>query len=104
MSPNGLVRYAGIGNISSTILSSGHRRAMVSLPGIVGQQRRDIREFAYPLAAGDLVIMHSDGLTDRWDLSAYPNLVVQAPVLIAATLLRDHAKRRDDAAVVVARA
>jgi anti-sigma regulatory factor (Ser/Thr protein kinase) len=101
---HGLVRYAGIGNIASTILSSEQRRALVSLPGIVGQQRRDIREFAYPLAAGDLVIMHSDGLTGRWDLSAYPNLAGQAPILIAATLLRDHAKRRDDASVVVARA
>lgn len=101
---DGVVRYAGIGNISSTTLSGGQRRAMVSLPGIVGQQRREIREFTYPLAAGDLVVMHSDGLTDRWDLSAYPNLAGQAPVLIAATLLRDHARPRDDASVVVARA
>jgi len=100
----GVVRYAGIGNISSTILSGDQRRAMVSLPGIVGQQRRDIREFTYPIAAGDLVVMHSDGITDRWDLTAYPRLGGQAPVLIAATLLRDHAKRRDDASVIVARA
>jgi hypothetical protein len=101
---DGVVRHAGVGNISSTILSGGQRRAMVSLPGIVGQQRRDIREFAYPIAAGDLVIMHSDGLTDRWDLAPYPGLAERAPVLIAATLLRDYAKRRDDASVLVARA
>jgi hypothetical protein len=50
------------------------------------------------------VVMHSDGITDRWDLAAYPRLASQAPVLVAATLLRDHAKRRDDASVVVARA
>jgi hypothetical protein len=48
--------------------------------------------------------MHSDGLTDRWDLAPYPGLSERAPVLIAATLLRDHAKRRDDACVLVARA
>lgn len=100
----GVVRYAGIGNVSGTIVSGRERRAMVSLPGIVGQQRRDIREFTYPIAPGDLVVMHSDGLTDRWNLDAYPGLAGQAPVLIAATLLRDHAKRRDDASVVVARA
>ncbi|HZD96717.1 MAG TPA: SpoIIE family protein phosphatase, partial [Micromonosporaceae bacterium] len=100
----GVVRYAGVGNISGTILSGGQRRRMVSLPGIVGQQRREIREFTYPVAAGDLLIMHSDGLTDRWDLAPYPGLSERAPVLIAATLLRDHAKRRDDACVLVARA
>jgi anti-sigma regulatory factor (Ser/Thr protein kinase) len=100
----GVVRYAGIGNVSGTIVSATERRAMVSLPGIVGQQRRDIREFTYRVAPGDLVIMHSDGLTDRWTLDAYPGLAVQAPVLIAATLLRDYAKRRDDASIVVARA
>ena len=72
---------------------------MVSLPGIVGQQRREIREFDYPLPAEALVVLHSDGLTDRWTLDDYPGLAGHAPVVIAATLLRDAGRRRDDAAV-----
>ena len=37
---------------SAAIVDGGRRRAMVSLPGIVGQQYREAREFDYPLAAG----------------------------------------------------
>ena len=47
-----LVRYAGLGNISGTVLGpDGSRRGMVSLPGIAGHQRRQIREYDYPIAA-----------------------------------------------------
>jgi anti-sigma regulatory factor (Ser/Thr protein kinase) len=96
------VRFAGVGNVSAVVCGQT-RRVMVSLPGIVGQQRQDIREFAYPLPAGSLVVMHSDGLTDRWTLDDYPGLAEHTPIVIAATLLRDAGKRRDDAAVLVAR-
>jgi anti-sigma regulatory factor (Ser/Thr protein kinase) len=98
------VRYAGIGNVLAAIVDGSRRRIMVSLPGIVGQQQSDTREFTYPLSSGSLVVLHSDGLTDKWDLSDRPGLTGHAPVVIAATLLRDWAKRRDDAAVLVARA
>ena len=50
------------------------------------------------------LVLHSDGLTDKWDLGDYPGLTGHAPVVIAATLLRDAARRRDDAAILVARA
>jgi hypothetical protein len=98
------VHFCGVGNVAATIVDGERRRAMVSLPGIVGQQYREAREFSYPLAPGALVVLHSDGLTEKWDLGDYPGLADHAPVVIAATLLRDAARRRDDAAVLVARA
>jgi anti-sigma regulatory factor (Ser/Thr protein kinase) len=99
-----VVRFAGIGNISALILVGDERRTFVSLPGVLGQQRRESREFVYPMPDDGLVILHSDGLTDRWNLADYPGLRDHTPLVIAATLLRDAAKRRDDAAVLVARA
>jgi len=100
----GLVRYAGLGNISGTVLAAdGSRRGMVSLPGIVGHQRRQIREYDYPLPPGAIVLMHSDGVVDRWSLADYPGLLGHSPLVIAATVLRDAGTRRDDAGVLVAR-
>jgi anti-sigma regulatory factor (Ser/Thr protein kinase) len=102
----GTVRFAGIGNVSATIVDGQRRRAMASVPGIVGQLaadgRRSLREFDYPLPAGALVVLHSDGLTDRWDLADYPGLAARSAVTVAATLLRDAGRRRDDASVLVA--
>jgi anti-sigma regulatory factor (Ser/Thr protein kinase) len=99
----GLVRYSGLGNIAGTVLSPGGRRGMVSLPGIAGHQRRQIREYDYPLEPGAVVLMHSDGVVDRWSPDDYPGLLTHSPTVIAATVLRDAGVRRDDAGVLVAR-
>lgn len=98
------VRFAGVGNIAGFVASSTARRGMASLPGIVGVQTRTVREFSYPLEPGSVVVLHSDGLTDRWHLPAYPGLTRHSSLVIAATLLRDAGKQHDDACVLVAKA
>ncbi|MFY1687356.1 SpoIIE family protein phosphatase [Plantactinospora sp. WMMB782] len=100
----GLLRYAGLGNISGTVLHDDDRRGLVSMPGIVGHQRRTVREFDYPFPADACLVMQSDGVTDRWRLADYPGLRFRSPQVIAGTILRDAAVRRDDACVLVARA
>jgi anti-sigma regulatory factor (Ser/Thr protein kinase) len=99
----GVVRFAGLGNISGTVLApDGSRRGMVSVPGIAGHQKRQVREYEYPLPPGAVVLMHSDGVVDRWNPADYPGLLTHSPQLIAATVLRDAGTRRDDAGVLVA--
>lgn len=95
-----VVRFAGVGNISGVIVTSGTERHMVSHYGIVGSQIRKIQEFDYPLPDGSVVILHSDGLSARWSLNAYPGLASRHPALIAAMLYRDCWRGTDDAAVV----
>ena len=99
-----LVRYCGLGNISGTVLAAdGGRRGMISLPGIAGHQRRQIRQYDYPMEPDAIVLMHSDGVVDRWSPADYPGLLTHSPAVIAATVLRDGGLRRDDAGVLVAR-
>ena len=100
---DGRLQYAALGNIAGYVIADGRRTGLITYPGIVGHQARTIREVAYPLPPDATVVLHSDGLTERWDLADYPGLAGHAPVLIAATLLRDAGVRRDDASVVVAR-
>ncbi|GAA2361004.1 ATP-binding protein [Dactylosporangium salmoneum] len=100
----GSVHFAGLGNVAGTIaFPDGDRRGMVSMPGIVGHQSRAVREFSYELPAEGVVVLHSDGVSDRWSLRDYPGLARREPLLVAATLLRDAGVRRDDACVAVAR-
>jgi anti-sigma regulatory factor (Ser/Thr protein kinase) len=98
----GTVRFAGLGNIAAHVVRPGDRRQLVSLPGIVGHQRRSVREFTYPLPADAAVVLHSDGLVDRWRIDDYPGLLGHRAITVAATLLRDAGTRRDDAGVLVA--
>lgn len=100
---NGTMRFAGIGNISVTMIDPEARRSAVSLYGIVGHDVREFREFSYPWSRESSLIMHSDGLTTRWDLDRYPGLLAHDPALIAGMLWKDHRRHNDDSTVVVAR-
>jgi len=99
----GLVRFAGLGNIAGAVVDLVEHRRMVSMPGIAGHQRRVVRQFEYPLDRESAVVLHSDGVHDRWSVSGLPGLMTRSPVVTAATVLRDAGVRRDDACVLVAR-
>ncbi|MEO5873788.1 MAG: SpoIIE family protein phosphatase, partial [Streptosporangiaceae bacterium] len=95
------IRFAGLGNVSGWIVRPDGRQGMISVPGIAGHQARTFREYGYELPPGAAVVLHSDGLTDRWDLTGYRGLLAQPALVIAATLLRDKGVRRDDGGVLV---
>jgi len=97
------VRFAGIGNVSAIVHDGMARRALVSHNGIVGHNMRKVQEFTVPFPPGALCVLASDGIQTQWDLSAYPGLHMHAPALVAAVLMRDFIRRRDDAMVLVAR-
>lgn len=99
----GRLLYCGIGNISGFLVGPDSRSGLLSAPGIVGQQMRRLRTFEVPLVPGSALVMHSDGLSERWTTGALPGLLQHTPVVVAGQLLREAAVRRDDAGIVVAK-
>lgn len=99
----GEVRFAGVGNVSGTIVAADGRHGLVSHNGTVGQEARKIQEFARPWPEGALLVMHSDGLTTHWKLDRGSPLASRHPSVIAGVLYRDGSRGRDDVTVVVAR-
>jgi anti-sigma regulatory factor (Ser/Thr protein kinase) len=95
------VRFAGLGNVAANVLSPGRKQGMISVPGVAGYQARTIRAFDHPLPGGAVVVLHSDGLTERWTLDGRERLLTAEPLVIATTLLRDAGVRHDDAGVLV---
>ncbi len=95
------VRYAGVGNIATTILSDGTSRSLISHNGIVGHQAHKIQEFTYPWQDSAVMVMNSDGLQTNWRVTQYPGLIKKDPAIIAAVLYRDFSRGRDDASVLV---
>ena len=96
-----IVRFAGVGNIAGAVLHEGGKRSMVSLGGVAGFRNPTIRTFEYAYPPGAVVVMHSDGVRSRWSEADVRGLVGRAPLLLAATLLRDAGIRHDDACVLV---
>ena len=96
-----LARFAGLGNVAASVVSDGQRKSMISIPGIAGHQARTIRQFEYEVPPGSAVILHSDGVSSRWEAAALPALEARDPLLIAAVLLAEAGVHRDDAGVLV---
>jgi anti-sigma regulatory factor (Ser/Thr protein kinase) len=100
----GTLRFTGVGNISAYILSPGKKpRAMVSHNGTVGHVVSRIQEFNFPWEKGDLLVMHSDGVSSHWDLDAFPGLFNKHPAMIADVIHQQAVRGRDDATTLVAR-
>jgi anti-sigma regulatory factor (Ser/Thr protein kinase) len=99
---SGSIRFTGLGNISAALVLKEGGQGMVSVNGTAGHIARSFREFQYATEPGCMVVMHSDGISARWDLADYPGLRARGPAIIAGVLMRDFARNRDDASVVVA--
>jgi hypothetical protein len=69
----------------------------------MGHEVRKIQEFTYPWRDGSTMVLHTDGLSRRWDFSSYPGLLARHPTLAAGVLYRDFKRERDDATAVVLR-
>lgn len=95
------LKFAGIGNIAVCVASDEQCKHLVSHNGIVGHNMRKVQEFGQEFPQDALLVMHSDGLSKHWDLSAYPGLQSCHASLIAGVLYRDFGRGRDDATVLV---
>ena len=98
------IRFSGLGNISASVVSSMSTKSLVSHNGIAGHEMRKIQEFSYDWPTDALLVVHSDGVSARWDLGRYPGLARRDPSVVAGVIYRDFSRGRDDALVVVVRA
>ena len=99
----GTVVFCGAGNISARILSGIEDRSLMSQHGTVGLQIRRVQESRYALPEHALLVVHSDGILTRWNLKEVPELLSCDPIVLAAHLIHNELRGRDDATVVVVR-
>ena len=97
------ITFAGAGNIAGRVISGVSDRSLVSQHGTVGLQIRKVSDVVYPWPEHACLVLHSDGITGRWSLAESAGLLQCDVAVIAAWLLRDHSRGRDDATVVVVR-
>src|SRR6476660_3713636 len=79
----GELRYCGIGNIAGMIWQNGASRHLLSHPGIVGHDVRNVRDLTYELGSNGLILLYSDGISTHWSLDGYTGLQLRDPALIA---------------------
>jgi serine/threonine protein phosphatase PrpC len=97
------LKYAGVGNITTKVMGPRRSTHLISMDGIVGYNLPRIRVFPYQLERGDLLIMHSDGISST-NLSKYPRerMISFDPQRVADDILNGYAKKEDDATILIA--
>lgn len=96
-----ILTYAGLGNIESRLVAPDKVRRPVSVNGIVGHQARKFRQEAFPFAPGDLLIMHSDGISDRFDITTHAR--TRDPQMLANQIAQAHGRSHDDQLLLILR-
>ncbi|MDB6136584.1 MAG: serine/threonine protein kinase [Verrucomicrobiales bacterium] len=94
---------SGIGNVTMRVLGDAGAKTLHADNGTLGASVRKVQEMPHPWKPDSLLILHSDGISSRWDLEKYPGLIRRHPGLVAGVIYRDHRHQHDDATVVVIR-
>jgi hypothetical protein len=95
---------AGIGNIATRMLGPSAMRNHMSYNGIVGHNiPNTMNDQTYPADQYNQVVLCSDGIKTRWDISKYPMISKHDIAVLSAAIYKDHARKTDDMSVVVAK-
>ena len=94
--------YAGTGNTVLRRFGKTDTR-LVSHDGVVGHNMRTPFPQTLELEAGDLIVLYTDGVRDRFTSDDYPALFHHTPKDVARTIVERFGKDYDDAACIAVR-
>lgn len=93
---------AGIGNIAARWQGPTISKNHMSYNGIVGHNiPGSMNDQQYSSTDYNQVILCSDGIKTRWDLSKYAMIQKCDPAVLCAALYKDHARQTDDMSVII---
>lgn len=94
--------YSGVGNISMKVISLNQSKGCFSYNGIVGHIMPSvINNHTLQWQATDMIIMHSDGISTRWDIQKYPGIMQHQPLMLCIAIYKDHNRGTDDATIII---
>ena len=94
--------FAGVGNVEARLWQPSKLERPITYRGIVGRSMPTVRAFRFALEPGWLLLLHTDGVSDRFDLTQAPGFPTRAPRTLAEAVLTRWGRPTDDATVVVA--
>lgn len=94
----------GIGNITTRLYEGLFSKNYVSYNGIIGLNiPHTLKNHETNFGKHQCLIMCSDGIKTRWDLSHFPFILKYDPLLLAAVIYKESARKNDDMSILIAR-
>jgi anti-sigma regulatory factor (Ser/Thr protein kinase) len=97
-------RICGVGNIHTRMWTAAASRSYLPYNGIIGHNLpRTINEQDIEHAEGkdQILIMCSDGIKTRWEMTRYPGIFRYDMSVLAAAIYKDNARKTDDMSIVI---
>lgn len=97
--PSGRAEHVAVGNVEVVVATEhGQRFTPLPRPGIVGLGTKGLKVTSWTLRPGDVMVIHSDGISRRFDLVAATGPSAEATAHI---LINRYGKPHDDASCIV---
>lgn len=93
------VRYTGIGNIFGHLFGS-NIITFVNYNGTLGIKLRKFKTFEYPFKRGDVIVMHSDGISCKW-IDEFSQLWSGDLQGFSHYIIKSYGRPNDDASIIV---
>jgi hypothetical protein len=99
----GTLICAGVGNVDARLWQPGREQRLMIQRGIVGANIPTIRPTDLSLGDKWCLLLHTDGVSDRFDLASFPGFQADESQALVDAILDRHGRTTDDATVVLAR-
>jgi anti-sigma regulatory factor (Ser/Thr protein kinase) len=97
-------KICGIGNIATRLYEGLVNKNYVSYNGIIGLNiPSTLKNHEASLGKHQCLIMSSDGIKTRWELSQFPSILRYDPLMLAAVIYKDCARKNDDMSILIGR-
>jgi len=93
--------HAGVGNVEARIIGPDRVYRVTNMPGVLGERVRKFLTESFPYQPGDLVVVYTDGISDRFELP--PEQRQRDPQALAYQLAHGYGKHHDDQLLLVLR-
>jgi anti-sigma regulatory factor (Ser/Thr protein kinase) len=97
-------KICGIGNISTRLFEGRETKNYISYNGIIGlNMPNTLKNHEAELTTHQCLIMSTDGIKTRWEISQFPSIMRYDPFMLAAVLYKECGRKNDDMSILIAR-
>jgi anti-sigma regulatory factor (Ser/Thr protein kinase) len=97
-------RICGAGNIHTRVWTASASRTYLPYNGIIGHnlpRTMNEQEIEHTAGKDQILILSSDGIKTRWDMTRYPGIFRYDMSVLAAAIYKDNARKTDDMSIVI---
>lgn len=97
-------KICGVGNVATRLYEGIQTKNYVSYNGIIGLNiPRTLKNHEAALNKHQCLVMSTDGVKSKWDLSRFPLILKYDPLMLAMAIYKECARKTDDMSILIAR-